>query len=88
MIKAIAVAAVQTALADTFSLPASMSAATPNLRTLLLSGDFFLGGVIAGRPAHQGLAYPLRHCKELECNSQALPVLFSYKIQSLASCPS
>ena len=39
---------VQTALADTFSLPASLSAAAPNLRTLLLSGDFFLGGVIAG----------------------------------------
>ena len=54
----------QTALADTFSLPASMSAAAPNLRTLLLSGDFFLGGVIAGRLACQGLACPLRHCKE------------------------
>ncbi|CAL5220396.1 g2403 [Coccomyxa viridis] len=40
--------ATQTAMADTFSLPASMSASAPNLRTLLLSGDFFLGGVIAG----------------------------------------
>ena len=39
---------VQTALADTFSLPSSLSASAPNLRTLLLSGDFFLGGVIAG----------------------------------------
>ncbi len=38
----------QTALADTFSLPSSLSASAPNLRTLLLSGDFFLGGVIAG----------------------------------------
>ena len=41
--------AAQTALADTFSLPATaLSASAPNLRTLLLSGDFFLGGVIAG----------------------------------------
>jgi hypothetical protein len=39
---------VQTALADTFALPASMAANAPNLRTLLLSGDFFLGGVVAG----------------------------------------
>ena len=40
-------ACAQTAMADTFALPASMAAA-PNLRTLLLSGDFFLGGVVAG----------------------------------------
>ncbi|CAL8470680.1 g10222 [Coccomyxa elongata] len=40
--------ATQTALADTFALPASMAASAPNLRTLLLSGDFFLGGVVAG----------------------------------------
>ncbi len=40
----------QTALADTFALPASMAASAPNLRTLLLSGDFFLGGVVAGSP--------------------------------------
>ena len=39
----------QTAMADTFALPASLAAsAAPNLRTLLLSGDFFLGGVVAG----------------------------------------
>ncbi|KAK9813120.1 hypothetical protein WJX72_009365 [[Myrmecia] bisecta] len=38
--------ATQTALADTFTLP-SLSSSAPNLRTLLLAGDFFLGGVIA-----------------------------------------
>ena len=38
----------QTAMADTFSLPASMAASVPSLRTLLLQGDYFLGGVVAG----------------------------------------
>nr|BAC87706.1 coatomer subunit beta [Botryococcus braunii] len=41
--------ATQVAQPDTFTLPsAGLTPATPNLRTLLLSGDFFLGGVIAG----------------------------------------
>ena len=42
--------ATQTALADTFAaLPAQAGGASAyNLRALLLSGDFFLGGVIAG----------------------------------------
>lgn len=43
----------QTAMADTFALPSSMQASLPNLRTLLLSGDFFLGGVIAGADVHR-----------------------------------
>eukprot|EP00884_Botryococcus_braunii_P022038 jgi/Botrbrau1/8518/Bobra.0029s0022.1 len=40
--------ATQTALADTFALPMATTNSAPNLRTLLLSGDFFLGSVIAG----------------------------------------
>lgn len=50
--------AAQTALADTFSLPASLSTSAPNLRTLLLSGDFFLGGVIAGQALESSLITP------------------------------
>lgn len=41
----------QTALADTFAGAAALgAAAAPNLRTLLLAGDFFLGAVVAGAP--------------------------------------
>ena len=41
----------QTALADTFAGAAAHgAAAAPNLRTLLLAGDFFLGAVVAGAP--------------------------------------
>ena len=41
----------QTALADTFAGAAALGApAAPNLRTFLLAGDFFLGGVVAGAP--------------------------------------
>jgi len=39
----------QTALADTFAGAGALGAsAAPNLRTLLLAGDFFLGAVVAG----------------------------------------
>ena len=39
----------QTALADTFAGASALGAsAAPNLRTLLLAGDFFLGAVVAG----------------------------------------
>ncbi|KAK9833410.1 hypothetical protein WJX81_002667 [Elliptochloris bilobata] len=39
----------QTALADTFAGATALgAAAAPNLRTLLLAGDFFLGAVVAG----------------------------------------
>ena len=38
--------ATQTAMADTFTAPMALGAQTPNLRTLLLSGDFYLGGVM------------------------------------------
>ncbi len=39
----------QTALADNFAGAAALGAnAAPNLRTLLLAGDFFLGAVVAG----------------------------------------
>jgi hypothetical protein len=66
----------QTALADNFAGAAALGAsAAPNLRTLLLAGDFFLGAVVAGAapPRPLGCMVRVRDCSAFVWLSPAAP---------------
>ena len=73
----------QTALADTFAGAAAHgAAAAPNLRTLLLAGDFFLGAVVAGAPA------PLPACRSCQHSLCTLhQLLLQGPVSSAEDCP-